>query len=239
MHRRLRAVGTTAAALACLTFAASASAADPTSFSGSVRNGGCDANQRVVAVSGPSRIEAEVASTSAANTAYADILGPNGAVLASGSFASYDTTTGGEYSIRICTWYSHIDPPTLRYSATSATGAAGQPALPRQHAVLSANATITRAVNGTGAIRSAKGLAYFTIKTKANGAAVVRVYSPRTNKHYLFSNAGVRFLTNGVSLSQGRMTMRLVQSSSGTRIVYSSPQFKATGTVVRGSYLIV
>lgn len=61
---------------------------------------------------------------------------------------------------------------------------------------------------------------------------------PRTNRHYAFTNAGVRYLANGVSFTQGRMTMRLIESS-GQRVVYRSPSFTASGSVVRGSFLIV
>ena len=238
MLRRISVLGASAAVVSCLTLVGTAQAA--TSYSGTVRNGGCDSNQRVVAVTGASRIDAEVSSTSAANTAYAAVVAPNGDVVASGSSVSYDTPGGGAYSLRVCTWYSHIDPPSLQYTATYATGPAGQPALPRTSGgVLGANTTLSRSVHGAGAIRTGHGLAYFTVRLKSNGAAIVRVYNPRANTHSVFSNAGVHYLSNGVSFTQGRMTMRLVQGGSVERIVYRSPHFKASGTVVRGSFLIV
>jgi len=235
MLRRISVLG--AATLTACFAAGGAQAAS--SYSGTVPNGGCD-NARVVAVAGASRIEGEVASTSAVNSAYVQIVGPNDTVAASGPFASYDTPGAGEYSVRVCTWYSHVDPPSLQYTATYATGAAGQPALPRaQGAVLGANTTLARDVHGTGAIKTRFGLAYFTVRLKANGAAIVRVFNPRTNTHSVFTNAGVHYLANGVSFTQGRMTMRLVQGSSSMRIAYHSPGFTAGGKVVRGSYLIV
>jgi hypothetical protein len=239
MHRRMSAcAGAAAAALACMAFAGGASAA-PTTYSGTVANGGC-AGTRTVTVSGPSRIDAEVSSTSAADTAYAEILAPDGSVAASGAYASYDTKSGGAYSIRVCTWYSHIDPRTLQFDAIYATGPAGQSALPRpQGGVLGATTTLSRDIHGTGAIATHRGLAYFTVRLKANGAAVVRVYDPRANRHYAFTNAGVRWLANGVSLSQGRMTMRVLEGSTTERIVFRSPRLHASGRVVKGGYLIV
>lgn len=234
MLRRISALGAAAAA-ACL---AAGVAQAATSYSGSVPNGGCD-NSRVVSVSGPSRIDGEVASTSSVNSAYIEILGPNNTVEAAGSTASYDTTGGGDFSLRVCTWGSNVDPPTLQYTATYATGPAGQPALPRTAAEQTVRATATHDVAGSGAIRTAKGLAFFTVKMNANGTASVRVFNPRANTHSVFGRAGVHFLSNGASFTQGRMTLRIVQGSSATRLVFRSPHFKATGNVVKGSFRIV
>ena len=237
MLKRISALGAVAAAACLVTGVAQAS----TSYSGSVANPGC-ANAHGVPVGGASRIDAALSSTSAENNnVYVDVVAPDGTVAASGaSYVSYDTPGGGSYSLRVCTRGSQIDPPSLQYTVTYATGPAGQPALPRtQGAVLGANTTLSRDVHGTGAIRTARGLAYFTIKMRSNGAAIVRVYNPRTNMHTSFTNAGVHFLSNGVSFTQGRMTMRLTQSGSLTRIAYHSPRFKASGAVVKGSFLIV
>jgi hypothetical protein len=235
MLKRISAAG--AAALAACIAAGAAQAA--TSYSGTVANGGCD-NSRVVPVSGPSRIEGEVASTSSVDSAYVQIVGPNDTVEAAGTFASYDTPGAGAYSVRVCTEYSQVDPPSLQYTATYATGPAGQPALPRtQGAVLGASTTLSHNVQGTGAINTRSGLAFFTVRMTSNGAATIRVYDPRSKQHFAFTNAGVHFLTNGVSFTQGRMTMRLTQGGSSERIVYRSPHFSASGKVVRGSYLIV
>lgn len=235
MSRRISVLCASAAAVTCLTLAGSASAA-PASFSGTVPNGGCD-TARTVTVSGPARIEIEVASTSAAVTAFGEIVTPGGAVAATGS---YDTPAGGAYAVRVCTQYSAIDPPSLQYTATFATGPAGQPALPRtQGAVLATTTTLSRDVHGSGAIRTRAGLAWFTVKLDRAGAATVRVYDPRASRHYVFRNSTVTFLTSGVRITRGGMTLTLLQRSASDRVVFSSPRFRAHGTVVRGGYLIV
>jgi hypothetical protein len=149
MLRRIAPLSAACAVLVSLTLAGVAQAA-PATFAGQVANGGCDA-ARTVSVSGPSRIDVEVASTSAADTGYGQILAPDGTVLASGSTAGYDTPSAGPYSVRACTWYSHLDPPSLQYTAIYATGPAGQPALPQtQGQVLGTTTTLSPAAPGTG-----------------------------------------------------------------------------------------
>jgi hypothetical protein len=139
MRRRISALAAAGAA-ACI---AAGIAQAATSHSGFVPNGGCDATEQLVQVSSPSRIDAEVGSTSAVTTTYVAIVGSNGDVLASGPTASYDTTGGGEYYVRVCSWYSHIDPPSLEYTAIYATGPAGRPALPHIQAELAASTALT------------------------------------------------------------------------------------------------
>jgi hypothetical protein len=151
MSRRIASLGAACAALAALTFAGGAQAA-PASLSGSVANGGCDA-ARTVSVSGPSRIDIEVASTSAADTGYGQILAPDGTAVASGSFASYDTPSAGDYAVRVCTWYAQLDPPSLQYVALYATGPAGRPAIPpTQGQVLGTTTTLGAGQGGAGHI---------------------------------------------------------------------------------------
>src|SRR4051794_18636194 len=94
----------------CLAFAAAA-LAGTSSISGTVPNGGCDAD-RAVSVSGPARIEVSVSSTSADNSVLGEIVAPDGRVVAAGS---YDTPAGGNYSIRVCSFGSSLDPPQIRY----------------------------------------------------------------------------------------------------------------------------
>ena len=234
MHKRIFALGAVAAA-ACLSAGVAQAS---TTYSGTVANGSCD-NSRSVAVSGPSRIDAEVSSTSATNNnVYVDVVGPDGSVRASGTTASYDTAGGGAYSLRVCSHGSQIDPPSLQYKVLYATGPAGQPALPRMAAELTLHSTAGRDFMGTGAIRTGHGLAYFTVRKNDNGTATIRVYNPRANTHTTFAGAGVHYLTNGVRFTQNRMTMIIVMGKT-TRVVYRSPHFKATGRVVKGSFLIL
>src|SRR5438045_466274 len=109
-HRRAL-VFAVAVAAACLIFAG-AGLAGTSSISGSVPNGGCDA-AKPVSVSGPSRIEVQVSSTSAENVIVAQILSPSGQIVASGS---YDTPSGGAYSVRVCHLGDSKDPPQVQYT---------------------------------------------------------------------------------------------------------------------------
>src|SRR4051812_14860789 len=116
MGLRLRSIGVPlAVAAGCLAVAAPASA-NPDPISGSVANGGC-VTGRTVSVTAPSRIEATTSSTAQnATSVYAEIVGPDGKVIAGGSFASYDTAGGGSYQIRVCATFQQQNPPTLQYS---------------------------------------------------------------------------------------------------------------------------
>jgi hypothetical protein len=139
MPRRISALLATGAA-ACV---AAGTAQAATIHTGWMTNGGCDPAAQLVQVSGPSRIDAEISSTSAVPTSYVAIVGSDGAVLASGAAASYDTPGTGEYYVRACSWYSHIDPLSLVYTSIFATGPAGQPALPHVQAELAASRALS------------------------------------------------------------------------------------------------
>ena len=237
MHRRTRVFGASAvAALLGLVFAGVAGA-EPTTYSGSTPNGGCD-GARAVAVSGPSRIEAQVSSVDSADPSlvYAQILAPNGNVVAQNR---YDTPGGGTYRLQVCSYYDNISPPTLRFVARYATGPAGQPALPQaQGGVLGTTATVTPSVRGSGAITTRNGLAWFTVKTGANDLAVVKVFDPKHHKRYMFTRALIHATANGVRLVQGGMRLTIVQTASGERVSFRSPRYRTSGTIVRGGYNI-
>jgi hypothetical protein len=214
--------------------------AEPTTYSGFVPNGGCEAG-RTVTVSGPSRIEIEVSSTSASpNLVFGEIVAPDGKVVAEEG-GSYDTPSGGTYTVRVCAHDDGISPRTLQFTATYATAPAGQPALPRTQAqgggVLGATTALSRNVHGNGAIRTRFGLAWFSVKKSSNDLGVVKVYDPKHHKRYLFTRALIHFGPSGVTLTQGTMTLKLGQS--GSRVTFRSPRYAASGKVVRGGYLIV
>ena len=238
MFRRLWTLGA-AAALSCLALASVASAGEPTTYSGAVRNGGCD-GVRAVNVSGPSRIEGVVSSIDSADPAlvYVQILSPGGNVVAQNK---YDTPGGGTYLLQVCSYYDHISPPTLKFTAEYATGPAGQPALPQNPGggVAGVTATISRDIHGTAAIRTGKGLAWFTVTKSANDLGVVKVYDPKHHKRYMFTRALIHFTANGARLVQGNMILTIAQTSSGERLTFRSPRFTTHGKVVRGGYLIV
>ena len=140
MHRLLLVVGVSASVLACCALAGTAQA-EPTSLSGTVPNGGCDA-VRTVTVSAPSRIEITVSSTDAAAKTYGEVVAPDGTTAAVDSF---DTPAAGTYGVRVCSLADAIGPPALQYTALYATGPAGQAALPRQQAqVLAATKTVKK-----------------------------------------------------------------------------------------------
>lgn len=222
-------------ALTCLVLAGAAQA-QPTQFSGVVPNGGCGSD-RSVTVSGPSRIEAHVASTAGAANVYAEIVSSSGAVLGTGQ---YDTSSGGTYGIRVCSYYDDENGPYLQWSGEYGTGPAGQPALPRTVGqVLAATTTLAHNVHGSVAIRTRGGLAWFTVKLD-RGLGVVKVYDPQLRKHFLYTRAHVTFGTNLVSMREGGMMLTLRERSGSTStIAFRSPRFRASGRVVRGNYLIV
>jgi hypothetical protein len=236
MHRCIRAaLGAATAALACLVFRGVSSAA-PATFAGTVANGGCDSGHAVT-VSGPSRIEAHISSTSPANTVYTEIVSPSGSVAATGR---YDTPASGTYNIRVCSTFDAMNAPTLEWSGVYATGPAGQSALTSQaqNGVFAATQTLSHDIHGTAAIRTRAGLAWFTVKLDQNGAATVKVFGPALKKHYLFTGATATFGTSTVRITQGGMTLTLVQVGGSDRIVFHSLRFKASGMVVRGGYVV-
>jgi hypothetical protein len=117
-----RAPLTVLAVAAAFLIYASAGLAGTSPLVGTVPNGGCDL-ARHVSVSGPSRIEVTVASTSADGSVVAQIVAPNGKVVATGS---YDTPSAGDYSVQICSLGSSLDSPQIQYSSLIGMGSAGQ-----------------------------------------------------------------------------------------------------------------
>jgi hypothetical protein len=246
MDRRISWLGASAAAgLTCLALAGVAGA-EPSTYTGTVPNGGCD-GVRAVTVSGPSRIEAQVAAIESADPAlvYTQIIAPSGNVVAQ---SSYDTSGGGTFLVQVCSYNDQISPPTIRFTARYATGPAGQPALPQtQGGVAGVTTTLSRVVLGTGAVKTRNGLAWITVKKSANGLGVVKVYDPKHHRSYLFTRALIHFTATGVRLVQGTMRLTIqagtglttAQVASGERITFHSPKFATSGKVVRGSYLIV
>jgi hypothetical protein len=112
------------AAAAFFVIGGTASAA-PAQISGSFANGSCSATQRVT-VSGPSRIQTTVSTTSASEMYMTLIVDSSGRIL-SGTGA-YDTTHGGTYGVRVCSLGDPLDPATMQYTGLITTGPAGQPA---------------------------------------------------------------------------------------------------------------
>jgi hypothetical protein len=236
MHRRIAVFCASAAAFGCLAFAGSASAGQPTSFSGVVSNGGCD-TPRTVPVSGPSRIEVHVSSTSAANSVYAEIVSPSGAVVATGK---YDTPSGGNYGISVCSYYDEQNSPYIQWTGIYGTGPAGQPALPQQQGgVLGVTATISHDVHGTGAFKTPLGLAHFTLSLDQNGLGIVKVFDPVLKKNLLFTRTNVTFGTNTIRMTKGHMTLTLIKRGSAYRIVFHSPRFAVSGKMVHARFIIV
>ena len=236
MHRRIRAALVAAtAALSCLAAAGVASAAPPTSISGTVANGGCDSGHAVT-VTGPSRIEAHVSSTSATGQVYAEIVSPSGNVDATGR---YDTPGSGTYTVRVCSTYDEINPPTLDWRGIYATGPAGQsPFPPQAQAVpLSARQTGMHDIHGKAAIRTRAGLAWFTVKLHQDGSATVKVFDPVLKRSYLFTGAATTFGASAVHMTAHGMTMTVAHRTT-QRIVFHSHRFQAKGMVVRGGYVI-
>ena len=236
MNRRIRVLSGSAAAVAAMALAGAASA-DPTSFSGSVANGGCD-SAHTVTVNGPSRIDAQVSSTTASPSSESvQILRPDGSVAATDS---YDTPGGGNYAIRVCKTFESMDPPTVQYTARYATGPAGKPALPQGQAdsaggVLGATATLTNSVRGSAAVKTRSGLAWFTGRLNARHLGVVKVFDPAHKRQLMYTNTTVKFGTSTVRMSVGGMTLTIDQGGATQHIAFRSPHFKTSGKVVRGA----
>jgi hypothetical protein len=100
--------------------------AAPTQISGSFPNGGCSSMHRVT-VSGPSRIEASVATTSAGELYQALIIDSSGRIVS--ATGSYDTSGGGTYGVRVCSLGDVLDPLMMQYVGLLGTGPVGQSAL--------------------------------------------------------------------------------------------------------------
>jgi hypothetical protein len=240
MHVLRRAsVAAIAVASGCLVYAA-AGLAGTSSVSGSVPNGGCD-GARPVSVGGPSRIEVEVSSTSADNTVVGEIVAPNGNVVATGS---YDTPGGGDYSIRVCSLGSSLDPPQLQYSGLIGTGPAGRVVLqgaaqpqPSTGGVLGATTTL-KVASGKGAIMTRAGLAWFTLST-TNASATLRVYDPMRHTTRLMKGLHAAYGSSSVTLTGSGVKFVLVRAGGKSQITYRSSGFKAGGKVVRGTFHLV
>jgi hypothetical protein len=237
MIRRICVLGASAAALTFSILAGAASAATPSSFSGQVFNGSCGA-VHYITVSGPSRIDTATSTTSASYRFYAAITDANGNTLAQGK---YDTSAGGTYGIKVCTYPDLQDPPIMQYKVLYATGPAGQDALPHQQGqVLGAFTTLSRSIHGTGAIKTHAGLAWFTVKLASTNRATVRVYDPVLKAHFLYTGAKVSYLSKtAVRITRGTMTLTLRQSGISNRITFHSPRFKTSGWVVKGNFIIL
>jgi hypothetical protein len=240
MHVLRRAsVAAIAVAAGCSIYAA-AGLAGTSSISGSVPNGGCD-GARPVSVGGPSRIEVSVSSTSADNTVIGEIVAPNGNVVATGS---YDTPAGGDYSIRVCSLGSSLDPPQLQYSGMIGTGPAGQAVLqgaaqpqPSTGGVLGATTTL-KIASGKGAIMTRSGLAWFTLSS-ADARATLRVYDPMHHTTRLMKGLHAAYGSSSVTLTGNGVKFVLVRAGGKSQITYRSSAFKAGGKVVRGTFHLV
>jgi hypothetical protein len=250
MSARLRLAALPVAVVsACLAFAGSAAAATTSSFSGTVANGGC-ATARTVPVSGASRIEVSVSSTAQNNTnVFADIVAPDGRVVAGGgSGARYDTPGGGTYSIRVCAAYEAQSPPNLQYSGLLGTGPAGQPILvgPPQPqpqagtgAVLGVRTTIGPLVSGKAAIRTRAGLAWFTLATARNATMTLRVVDPIHHLSRVVKGLNATRSGNTVRITGHGVVLVLNKGTRHERVTFRSSRFDASGRVVRGGIRIV
>jgi hypothetical protein len=97
--------------------------AAPTQITGSFPNGGCSSLHRVT-VSGPSRIEVSVGTTSASELYQALIVDSSGRIVS--DTGSYDTAGAGSYGVRVCSLGDVLDPLTMQYTGLLGTGPVGQ-----------------------------------------------------------------------------------------------------------------
>ena len=228
-----------AVAMACAAFTGSASAGiDP--FSGTVANGSCSAS-RAVSVTGPSRIEVAVSATAQDNTSVlAEIIAPNGKVVAGPSSASTDTAGGGTYSVRVCITYAEQNPAQMTFTGQIGTGPAGKPVLtgPPQPQPPVAVGTKPIVVNGKAAVMTRAGLAWFTVSTLPNATMALKVVDPV--HHVTRVATGLKASYSGQTLRINGKGMKLVfaKGSAGAHIAFTSSKFTASGKVVRGTFHI-
>jgi hypothetical protein len=221
--------------MACLAFTGSASAGiDP--FSGTVANGNCSA-ARAVSVTGPSRIEVAVSATAQDNTSVlAEILGPNGKVIAGPSSASYDTPGGGTYSVRVCITYAEQNPAQIQFTGQIGTGPAGHAVLtgPAQPGAPAGPGTKPIVVTGKAAVMTRSGLAWFTVNTAPNATMTLKVLDPVHKVTRLVK--GLKAAYDGQTLRINGHGVKLVfVKGAVNRIAFTSSGFRATGKIVRGA----
>jgi hypothetical protein len=194
-----------------------------------------------VTVSGPSRIEVSVSSTTAdTSSVVGEIVAPDGRVVSTGS---YDTPGGGTYSIRVCSLGSSLDPPDIRYTGLIGTGPSGQPVLqgaaqPSDTGGVLGATTTLQTVNGKGAIMTRAGLAWFTLST-ANGRTTLRLTDPLHHAVRVVKGMHAVFGSGVVRITGSGMKLVLTRTGASTRLAFSSSSFKAGGKVVRGRFHIV
>ena len=236
MRTPLRILSVPAAVAAACTIFTGAALAATGSYSGTVANGGCDSTH-AVPVTGPSRIEVSLSSTSASNNVRAEIVAPNGQTVATGS---YDTTGAGAYSVRVCSTYDAINAPTVQYTALIGTGPAGQQALKSQAdtgAVLGVQAFVGPRVSGKAALLTRSGLAWFTVSTASNDKMTLRIFDPvhRTTRVV----KGLTGIYDGTTLRiTGSGLMLVVHNGASQRVMFTSSRFKTSGKVARGGFQI-
>jgi hypothetical protein len=227
-----------AAGLAFLVWTGSA-LAGTTQISGTFPNGGCGQTHNVF-VGGPSRIDAAVSTTSASNRYWIEIVDGNGNILSANG--SYDTKSGGQYGVRVCSPHDLQDPNAMQYSGEIGTGPAGQPALPQQQAqfsfgVLGKTTTVKSRIIGHGAIITKHGLAWVTVRATDLGQVRVRVDSVGSRVHLNYTS-GMRavFGSSTVRITGHALVLTLVDRGSHDPIAIKSSRLKASGRVVRGGF---
>ena len=228
-----------AVTMACVAFTGSASAGiDP--FSGTVANGNCSA-ARAVAVNGPSRIEVAVSATAQDNTSVlAEIISPAGKLIAGPSSASYDTPSGGTYSVRVCITYAEQNPSQITFTGQVGTGPAGHPVLtgPPQPQPTPGVGTKPIVVNGKAAVMTRSGLAWFTVITNSNASVTLRVVDPVHHVTRLVNGLKATYTSQTLRINGHGVKFVLFKAPAIDRISFASSKFTATGKVVRGSIRI-
>jgi hypothetical protein len=238
MSARLR-VMSVVAAIACLAFAGSASAATE-AFSGTVANGACTA-ARTVFASGPTRIEVSLSSTAQnPSDVLAEIVTSDGHVVGGGSYVTYDSQGSGQYNVRVCATHEEQNPPQIQFKGLLGTGPAGQRVLVSQAdmgGVAGVMAYIGPNVTGKAAVRTRSGLAWFTVATKPNSMVTLRVFDPVHRATRVVKGLTATYTGNTLRITGHGLKLVLVQQNVG-RVTFTSSMFKVRGKVVRGGFQI-
>jgi hypothetical protein len=241
------------AALTALIVAASAGAANTIiRISGTTPFAACGATTPVT-VPAPSTITTRVAASGSAKI-YEQIVDRNGNVLASAESPSFTTSASGKFGVRVCSYGDPQDENSpMHYSGLVTFAPAGQPALPAAKTraapattsktsttispKTSAKVYVTSAT-GRAAIRTASGLAWFTIDVNTQGVAKVHVMLPGRDVINVMHGLKARFGVNTLILNGQGLSLMLVRNGGVQHLTFKSSQFDASGMVVGGFKIV-
>lgn len=159
----------------------------------------------------------------------------------------YDVTKPGTYVVRICPKQQQRDPsdPPVYYNGTITTKTIAAPVAgttpPKTiGAVKGKTATVARAVSGSGAVSTGRGLATFSVRTVQGSVRLS--YRDAKGKLVVAGSRPQRatFGLNSVTVRAGGLTFVLVDQGKRDRItIRSAAGYRVSGVLVRGSIRVL